>query len=78
MKKYITSIAGAWSQLWNAIWGGNRDQSFSSRSYEARLTGRLWGHLAVPMIDAVFYKGHCRDAYYSDDERTYELTTRQE
>ena len=71
MRGWLFSVAGAWSQFWNAVWGGNRDQSFSSRSYEARLLGKRWGKVAVPMIDALFGKGHCEAAYRSDDERTY-------
>lgn len=70
--KWLVSVAGAWSQLWNAIWGGNRDQSFSSRSYEAKLLGKWWGYIAVPIINAMFRDpNHCANAYRSDDERTH-------
>lgn len=72
MRRWANSVLAAWSQFWNAVWGGNRDQSFSSRSYEARLVGRWWGRIAVPVIDFVLGKGHCSVAYYSDDERTYQ------
>ena len=71
MTRWFVSVTAPWSQLWNAFWGGNRDQSFSSRSYEARLLGKRWGKVAVPVIDALFGAGHCAGAYRSDDERTY-------
>jgi hypothetical protein len=66
-------VLAAWSQFWNAIWGGHRDQSFSSRAYEARLLGKRWGRIAVAIIDRLFFfdPGHCRRAYASDDERSY-------
>lgn len=72
MNRYIASVAGAWSQFLNATLGGNRDQSFSSRSYEAALAGRWWGKVAVAVIDLLFVAelDHCRAAYLSDDERS--------
>lgn len=71
MRPWFINVTAAFSQFWNAFWGGNRDQSFSSRSYEARLTGRPWGRVAVPVIDLLFGPGHCSGAYHSDTERTY-------
>ena len=63
------------TQSLNMLLGGDQDQSFSSRSYEAMLVGRPWGRLAVTLIDALFYpiagRGHCAGAYASDTERTY-------
>lgn len=71
--RWALNVLAAWSQGWNAIWGGHRDQSFSSRSYEAALLGKRWGRVAVALIDGLFFfqAGHCRRAYQSDDERTY-------
>lgn len=72
MKAWAFNVIAAWSQFWNAFWGGNRDQSFSSRSYEARLLGKWWGYIAVPVVNALFLnRNHCEEAYRSDDERTY-------
>lgn len=75
MKNYILNVLGALTQGLNTILGGDRDQSFSSRSYEAMLTGKWWGRAAVTIIDALFYpfdgKGHCEQSYNSDTERTY-------
>lgn len=71
MGAWFTSVTAAWSQFWNAFWGGNRDQSYSSRSWEAKVTGRWWGPYSVRLIDLLFGKGHCEGAFNSDDERTY-------
>lgn len=73
MTRWALNVLAAWSQFWNAIWGGHRDQSFSSRSYEAKLLGKRWGRIAVPIVNAVFFwePDHCRRAYLSDNERTY-------
>ena len=72
MKRYLVNVIASWSQFWNAFWGGNRDQSFSSRSYEAFITGRTWGRFAVLFVNLLFLDPlHCPSAYHSDDERTY-------
>lgn len=72
----IQRIGTAWSQFWNAVFGGNPDQSFSSRSWEAMRLGIWWGCEAVRLIDFGFLlfageRDHCWNAYQSDDERTY-------
>ena len=72
MRRWFISVTAAWSQFWNAVWGGNRDQSVSSRSWEAKITGRWWGRYSVAFVDFWFGKGHCYLAYISDDERSYE------
>jgi hypothetical protein len=77
MKTYLIGVLGALTQLLNALLGGDRDQSFSSRSFEARLTGKAWGYLAVPLGDLLFFwqPFHCLNAYLSDTERTYQNDT---
>lgn len=73
MTRWLLSVGGGWSQFWNAVWGGNRDQSFSSRCWEARLHGQPWATVAVPVINLIMLsRTHCRDAFLSDTERTYE------
>ncbi|WP_066519744.1 hypothetical protein [Sphingobium cloacae] len=73
MRRWAFNLLGAWSQFWNAFWGGNRDQSFSSRSFEAAMLGRPWGRWAVRIIDGLFWfqPNHCARAFFSDGERTY-------
>lgn len=72
MKKWFISVTAAFSQLLNATTGGNRDQSFSSRSWEAKTVGRPWGPLSVAFVDLLFGTGHCEGAFNSDNERTYD------
>lgn len=74
MTRWALNVLAAWSQFWNAVWGGDRDQSFSSRSYEAMLAGKWWGKVAVAVVNRLFWwePDHCRRAYGSDDERTYD------
>jgi hypothetical protein len=57
----------ALSQLLNVLLNGNEDESFSSRSWKARAKGKAWGKIAVPLIDAVFGKGHCQAAAEWDE-----------
>lgn len=72
MINWLSNVAAAISQFINALTCGNRDQSFSSRSYEARLYGKAWAYIAVPLINLVMLsKTHCLEAYTSDTERTY-------
>ncbi|WP_299307802.1 hypothetical protein [uncultured Croceicoccus sp.] len=73
MTRWLVSVCGAWSQFWNAVWRGNRDQTFSGRSWEAKLRGIWWGRFAVATIDALFFfePDHCRVSFESDDEPTY-------
>lgn len=71
--RWALNALAAWSQLWNALCGGHRDQSFSARAWEARTMGKRWGFAAVAVIDWLFFfdPGHCERAFRSDDERTY-------
>lgn len=75
LRAYLINILGSLTQGLNSLLGGDRDQSFSSRSYEAKLTGKAWGKVAVFLVDALFYpfggSGHCKRSYEADTERTY-------
>lgn len=74
-RSYIINVLGTLTQGLNSLLGGNRDQSFSSRTYEAFVAGKRWGRIVLPLIDTLFYPfggwGHCARAYTSDTERTY-------
>jgi hypothetical protein len=70
-KEYIINVLGTLTQGLNTLLGGNRDQSFSSRSYEAKQVGKWWGSTSVFLIELIFGKGHCERAFLSDTERTY-------
>ncbi|MBL4802298.1 MAG: hypothetical protein JKY45_10425 [Emcibacter sp.] len=65
---------GAGSQFFNAmIGGGNRDQTFSARSYEAWLYDRWWAWTVYHAIDFIFFwqPDHCYNSYLTDPEFTY-------
>ena len=53
---YFRELGGALSQLLNAIAGGNKDQTFSARCYEAAVVKgyRRW-LLPYWLVNAVFY-----------------------
>ena len=44
---------------------GRRWETVSTRAWEAKLEGKLWGKIAVPVIDTAFFwqKDHCRKSY---------------
>jgi hypothetical protein len=73
MGYYFTELTAAFSQLFNAFLAGNRDQSFSSRSFEGEQAGVWWCKLSRPMVDMLLFwqPNHCYNAYHSDNERTY-------
>lgn len=57
-------------QLVNTIFGGYADESISSRSHRAYVSGkRKWTR---NVINALFFwqKDHCKEAYESEIERT--------
>lgn len=56
-------------QLVNALFGGYADETISSRSHRAYLTGkRQWTR---NLINAIFFfqEDHCKEAYESELER---------
>lgn len=57
----------ALSQLWNVLLNGNEDESFSSRSWKAKVKGKAWGRVAVAIIDAIKGRGHCEGAVELDE-----------
>lgn len=82
MGHYFTEVLAAGSQFLNALTAGNRDQTFSSRSYEAAVVERKWlWWIPYLAINGVYALGqvilrqpvtdHCKEAYEFDSERTY-------
>jgi hypothetical protein len=71
LKAYLINCGGTLTQGLNTLLGGNRDQSFCSRAYEAKLLGKWWPKAIIPPLELIFGKGHCERAYFSDTERTY-------
>lgn len=62
----LDQLANVLVTPWHA--GAKADETLSARAWRARLAGRLWGRLTVPLIDTLFRwqhapGGHCRQAY---------------
>jgi hypothetical protein len=56
--------------------GAYADETLSSRSFRAKRAGKLWGRIAVPLIDLAFAwerkrVGHCQRSYWSVVTRAY-------
>lgn len=82
MGHYFVEVLAAGSQFLNALTAGNRDQTFSSRTYEAAVIKRKWlWWIPYLTINGVYALGqmvlsrpmtnHCKEAYEFDSERTY-------
>jgi hypothetical protein len=82
MTHYFVEVLAAGSQFLNALTAGNRDQTFSSRTYEAAVVQGKWlWWIPYLTINGVYALGqmilrrpmtnHCKDAYEFDTERTY-------
>ena len=76
VKKYVWTVAKAITQLFNALTGGNEDQSFSGRTGLASEAGKYWAvYLAEPLINLIFFKDknaegkrdHCRMSIERDE-----------
>lgn len=64
-RRYLLNLAVAADQGWNAILGGNPDETISSRVGRAALNGRPFAAELEWLIDALFRllgaaPGHCR------------------
>jgi hypothetical protein len=43
----------------NALFGGTRGETISTRTGNALIRGQRWAKIAAPVIDFLFGKGHC-------------------
>ncbi|CCF96551.1 hypothetical protein B7R77_03140 [Ralstonia solanacearum K60] len=53
------SMAVAYDECGNALFGGARGETISARTGNALIQGRRWAKIAAPAIDAIFGAGHC-------------------
>jgi hypothetical protein len=53
------SMAVAQDECGNALFGGARGETISTRTGNALIQGRRWAKIAAPCIDALFGAGHC-------------------
>lgn len=71
--KYLYEVAAAFSQLLNTILGGERDQTFSARIYEATLVRKPWAGVMRRIVNGLWFwqRDHVKSAYHADSEHTY-------
>lgn len=64
LRRWPLAVLIALDQLANAILLGSEDDTISSRAWKAKLKGRAWGKIAVPIIDGLFVHlgqlNHCQ------------------
>lgn len=74
---FILSVAGherAWKayvgedQQWNAMTGGDEDETVSSRAARARLAGKRWGCVLCAMLDKL-HENHCKLALEAEQAK---------
>lgn len=53
------SMAFALDTCGNALFGGSRGETISTRTGNALIRGQRWAKVAAPVIDFLFGKGHC-------------------
>ena len=53
------SMAVAQDECGNALFGGSRGETVSTRTGNALIQGRRWARIVAPIIDAIFGAGHC-------------------
>lgn len=52
-------LAVSYDQLANTAFGGNEDETISSRAYKASASGRRWGCILCRLLDKL-ERDHCR------------------
>ncbi|WP_207000757.1 hypothetical protein [Trinickia mobilis] len=53
------SMAIAQDECGNALFGGARNETISTRTGNALIRGQRWARIVAPVIDLFFGKGHC-------------------
>jgi len=53
------SMAVAYDECGNALFGGARGETISTRTGNALIQGRRWAKIVAPIIDGIFGPGHC-------------------
>lgn len=57
--KRAWTLARSYDQLANATFGGNEDETISSRAEKARREGKRWGCMLCKLLDRLD-AGHCK------------------
>lgn len=58
-------LAVSYDQLANTAFGGNEDETISSRAYKAATQGRRWGCVLCRLLDKI-QQDHCQKAVEPD------------
>lgn len=66
MWRWLLNLLIAADQLANTLFGGNPDETISSRAGKAKAMGRAWGCVLCRLLD-VFSKGHCERSVERDE-----------
>ena len=66
MKSYGRRVAVAIDQLFNALFGGDEDETISSRAAKARMKGKRWGCLLCRFLDWLD-PNHCTNSIEPDE-----------
>lgn len=62
-------LAASYDQLANTAFGGDEDETISSRAYKASVAGRRWGCVLCRLLDW-FEPGHCARNIEPDEGST--------
>lgn len=74
---YAFEVFAALSQLTNAVLFGDNDQTFAARCHEGailRITWLVWMERLLNVIWSGVELGHCKSAFDSDTERSYDTS----
>jgi len=63
---YFWNILIAIDQFFNAVLGGNPDETISSRAGKAKREGKLWGGYLCNVLDKLD-KNHCEKSVEEDE-----------
>lgn len=76
-KLYAANVFVAFDQLINTLFGGDPDETISSRAGKGRRAGRWFWTVAANFIDLLFcwqgHASHC-EYYIEHDEGKYQVT----
>lgn len=72
MRKWIFNLLVSLDQFGNTLFGGDPDETISSRSAKANRDGKRWGRAMCRFLD-FFDKGHCGKSIEEDEGKNATL-----
>lgn len=67
MMQYARNILIGLDQLLGVFFGGDPDETISSRVGKWSASGSIYGKYAEKLLNAIFGKNHCRDCIETDE-----------